>query len=182
LLSEHLVQELLGLVFVAVLRKGQLGNKDLASLGEHPLLTRGQALVLVPLVETANYLGDLIDVSRAELLDVGFEPARPVRGVGRLLLLAKDLEDLAHLLLGSDLAQAHFIGGIGRDHEGELAVRELQDEVLALFAEEFLPLHALDHGCPVVWIDDLVTYAETHYVCPPAVGRPAPRSGSFRRS
>jgi hypothetical protein len=72
----------LGLFLVGLLGEGELGDEDLAGLGEHALLAGGQATVLVAAPQVADDLGDLDDVAGGELLEVGLVAARPV---GRLL-------------------------------------------------------------------------------------------------
>src|SRR5205823_596377 len=161
LLSERLVETPLGRLFVHVEGEGQLGDQDLAGLGQHPLLAGREALVILADRQVPDDLGDLVDVAALELLDVVLEPARPVRGHARLLL-AKDGEHLLDLFVVDDVAQSDVLGVVGRHHERQVAVRELQDQVVLLLAEDVLLLLLLDGRGPVVGVDDLVTNAEGH--------------------
>ena len=120
-------------LLVDVEGEGQLGHEDLAGLGEHPLLAGRQALVLVAERQVPHDLGDLVDVAALQLLDVVLEAARPV-GRHPRLLLAKDGEHLLDLFVVDDVAQADGVGVVGRHLEGEVAVGEAEDEVLAFFS------------------------------------------------
>src|SRR5438105_5587999 len=160
-LREGVVELLLGLLLGDADGEGQLGDEDLTSLGEHALLAGRQAFVLVANRQVPHDLRDLVDVARLELLDVVLEPARPVGGHPRLLL-AKDGEDLLDLLVVDDLPEPYLLGVVARDHEREVAVGELEHEVFAVFAEHIALLPALDDGCAVMRIHDLVSDVEGH--------------------
>src|SRR5665647_462498 len=79
--SENLVEDGLSLVLVRLLCKRELGDEDLTGLGQHALLPSGEATVLVTTPQVTNNLGDLDDVARRKLLEVGLVAPRPV---GRL--------------------------------------------------------------------------------------------------
>src|SRR4029079_5885549 len=90
--GEHLVEDGLGLVLVGVLGQGQLGDEDLARLGQHPLLAGREATVTLAAPQVANDLGHLHHVAAVQLLEVGLVAARPV---GRLLDV-RSAQDVEH--------------------------------------------------------------------------------------
>src|SRR5581483_3106828 len=79
--GEDLVQQNFGLVLVRALGEGELADEDLPRLGEHALLTRGQAALAVAPPEITDDLGDLVDVAAGDLLDVRLVAAGPVGGL-----------------------------------------------------------------------------------------------------
>jgi len=89
------LEVLLGLLLALVQRVHQLGGKDLLRPGEHLLLTRRKALVELADREVANHLGELVDVARLDLVAVVLEPAIPVLGHLRDVVLehGQDLLD-----------------------------------------------------------------------------------------
>src|SRR5689334_8647958 len=160
-LAEHLVELVLRGLLVDVQRERELRHEDLARTGEHALLTRGQALVLLADREVPDDLGHLVDVAALQLLDVVLEAARPVGRHARFLL-AQHREDLFDLFVVDDVAETDLVGVVGRHLQGEVAVREPQDQVVLLLAERLHLLALLDGRRAVVGIDDLVTDIEGH--------------------
>src|SRR5687767_1136687 len=73
--GQDLVEDGLGLLLLGVLRQGELGDEDLACLGEHALLAGGEPAVGVAAGQVADDLGHLDDVAGGELLEVGLVPA-----------------------------------------------------------------------------------------------------------
>src|ERR1043166_6249997 len=70
LLRQGLVELALGLLLGDADGERQLADEDLAGFGEHPLLARRQALVLLPDRQVPHDFGDLVDVAALQLLDV----------------------------------------------------------------------------------------------------------------
>src|SRR3978361_1193781 len=79
--GEDLVEQDLGLVLVGALGERELADQDLTGLGEHALLPRREATVLVAAPEVAHGLGLLVHVTRGQLLEVRLVAARAVRRV-----------------------------------------------------------------------------------------------------
>src|SRR5690606_22002705 len=129
--GEDLVEDGLGLGFVGLLGEGELGDEDLARLGQHPLLPGGQAAVLVAAPQVAHDLGDLLDVARGELLDVGLVAAGPVRRLLRVRL-AGHLEDLVETLLVPDVADADEADVVGGDPDPPIALGDPRLEASAV--------------------------------------------------
>src|SRR5436309_13952817 len=77
---EDLGDHALGLLLVRARGEDQLGDEDLPGLRQHPQLAGAQALLTFADGQVPHHLGDLVDVTRAKLLDVVLEPASPVRG------------------------------------------------------------------------------------------------------
>src|SRR5699024_11999733 len=84
--------------------------------------------------------GDLDDVTGGQLLEVGLVATRPVGGLLRVRG-AQHLEHPVQPLLADDVADTHEVAVLGRDLDGQIALRDLQLEVLLLFA---LDLSQLD--------------------------------------
>src|SRR5665647_1231015 len=118
--SENLVEDGLSLVLVRLLRKRELGDEDLTGLGQHALLPSGEATVLVTTPQVTNNLGDLDDVPRRELLEVGLVAPRPV---GRLLGVrcAQHIEDALQPLWANDIANTHEITVLRGNLDGQIA-------------------------------------------------------------
>src|SRR5919197_1741376 len=92
---QDLVHHRLGLLLAAPRGEGELGEEDLAGLLNHPLLTGREASLALTDRQVPDDLGHLVDVARAELLDVVLEAATPVGGHLGLVLL-EDAQDLLH--------------------------------------------------------------------------------------
>src|SRR5690606_7430091 len=72
--GENLVEHGFRLDVVGALGERELTDEDLTRLGEHPLLTCGQAAVLLPAPQVAHNFCDLVDVAGGQLLEVGLVP------------------------------------------------------------------------------------------------------------
>src|SRR5206468_2530816 len=156
---QGLVDQLDGLVLAAVAGEDQLGDQDLAGALQHALLAGRQALLPVPHGEVADHLGDLEDVARLEALDVALEAPAPV-ALGGGLAGAQDVHHAFDVLGAADLADADLLTALTGDHEGQVAVGQLQDEVLAGLATHLAVLQALDRGRAVLRVDDAVPDSE----------------------
>src|SRR5918993_4353442 len=130
---EDLVEDGLGLLLVGLLRERELGDEDLAGLGEHALLAGRQAAVLVAAPQVTHDLGDLDDVPGGQLLEVGLEAARPV---GRLLGEggAEHLEHLVQAFLRHHVANTHEVTVLGGYLDDEVALGDLELEVELLLS------------------------------------------------
>ncbi len=144
-----------GLLLVAVACEHQLGDEDLAGALQHALLAGGQALLAVADGEVADHLGDLEDVAGLEALDVALETAAPV-ALGGGLAGPQDLEDAVDVLGAADLADADLLAVVAGDHEGQVAICQLEDQILPGLAAYLTILEPVDDGCSVLWVDDAV--------------------------
>jgi len=97
-LGEHAVEEGLRLVLGALLGEGDLTDEDVPSLGEHALLTSGEATLALATPQVTDNLGDLDYIAGGEFLKICLVTARPV---GWLLNigLTKDLENILETLV-----------------------------------------------------------------------------------
>ena len=163
-LAQDLVEEGFGGVLVTVLRERELGDEDLPGLGEHPLLSGREALLFVPLMQAANDVGHLVDVTGTQFLDVRLEAARPVRRVGGGLVLLEHLEDFGDLFSGGNDPETDLVGRVHRDHQSELAVGQFEDEVFTLLAEHLFVLETFDDRRTMMWVNHLVTDTKTHWM------------------
>ena len=127
--------------------KRELGDQDLAGLGDHALLAGRQALLSIADREVPQHLSHLVRVTGVELLEVVLEPTAPVGGHGTLVL-GEHLEDLLGLVLAHTGPEADLVGRIGRDKHGKVAVDDAQYQVLALLAEEFLLAYFFTTAAP----------------------------------
>src|SRR5581483_3513761 len=112
--GEDLVEQGLGLVLVGVLRQSELTHQDLPRLGQHPLLAGRQTALAVAAPQVTDDLGDLVDVTGGDLLDVRLVPAGPVGrllGVGRL----QDLEDPLEAIGSDDVTDTDVLRVVGGD-------------------------------------------------------------------
>src|SRR3954454_12138366 len=179
---EDLVEEDLRLVLVGALGERELADQNLARLGEHALLTGGQAAVLVAAPQVAYDLGDLVHVTRGQLLEVGFVAAGPVRrllGVRR----AQHLEDPVEPILTDDIAHADDLCVVGRHAHGQVALGDLQHEVGLLFTLDDALLDRFDERGAVVRVDDGLADSEAHVCMTPFADPRLPRKtvGRIRR-
>src|SRR5437588_1516807 len=166
---QDLVDHGLGLLLRASRGEHELGHEDLAGLGEHPLLTGRQALLAFADREVPDDFRHLIDVARAQFLDVVLEPTAPVRGhLG--LVLAQDVEDLGDFLLGHDVAKPDVLRAVDRDHQGEIAVRQAQDEVLLAFPEEVPFAKVFNDSGAVFRMNYRVAFSEHQTTSPAGTG------------
>src|SRR3978361_621928 len=85
--GQEVVEVLLGLLLLHLERVHQLGGEDLLGPDEHLLLTCREALVDLADRQVADDLGELVDVTRLDLVAVVLEPAGPVLGHLRQLVL-----------------------------------------------------------------------------------------------
>ena len=159
--GQHLVEQRPRPPLVGALGQRQLADQDLPSLGEHPLLAGGQAAVLLAAPEVAHDLGHLVHVAGGELLEVRLVPARPV---GRLLGVrrAQHLEHPVQTLLANHVADADDLGVVRGNPDGQVALRNLEDEVLLLLALDRPGLDGLDESGTVVRVDDGLADLENH--------------------
>jgi hypothetical protein len=151
----------------------QLGDEDLAGALQHPLLAGREALLAVADGEVADDLGHLEDVAGLEALDVALEPAAPI-ALGRGLTGAQDLEDAVDVVGAADLADADLLAVVARHHEGEVAICQLEDQVLPGLAAYLTILEALDDRGPMLWVDDAVADLEH-------TRKPLPSNGTLNR-
>src|SRR4029453_2873081 len=137
----------------------QRGDEDLPGALEHALLSGGEALLAVADGEVADDLSDLEDVAGLEALDVALEAAAPV-ALGRGIPGAQDLEDAVDVVGAADLADGNPLAVVARHHEGQVAIRQLEDQVLPGLAAYLTILEALDDRGPMLWVDDAVADLE----------------------
>ena len=142
-------------------REAQLRHEHAARLHEHRLLAGRQPLRRLAQREVPDHLGDLVHVAALQLLLVVLEPPAPVGGLA-YVLLAEQLEEVVDVLGGDRRAHADFLGLVGGHRERHLAVRDLQDEVLALLAPDLEGLLPIDDRSTVVRVDDAVADFEGH--------------------
>jgi hypothetical protein len=156
---EHLVDHGLGLLLDLARREGQLGDQYLPGLGDHPLLAGGKAALALPDRQVPDDLGYLVDVSRAQLLDVVLEATAPVGGHLGLVLL-EDVHDLLDLVLADDRAEANLLRAVDGDHQGQIAIGDPELEVFALLAQELPDAQLFDDCRPVFGMHDRVALTE----------------------
>jgi len=156
LAGQYPVEHRAGFGLVDIGRERHLGDEYLTGLGQHPLLPCRKALVGFAAGEVTDYFCYLVDVTGAELLDVSFETATPVRGHTAFFGL-EYLEDFFKFISCDYVPNTDALCVIGRNHEGEVTVGQAKNVVLLYLSSEFPLLEALDYRCTVVRINDLVT-------------------------
>ena len=140
-------------------------TEDLPGLRQHALLAGRQAAVLVAPPQVTHDLGDLVDVARGELLAVGLVAPRPVRrllGVRR----AQHLEHPVETLLADDVTNADDLGVVSGYQNGQIALRDLQNQVGLLLALDRALLDCFDLGRPVMGVNHGLADLKRH-VCGP---------------
>src|SRR5918996_881700 len=105
--------------------------------------------------EIPDDFGHLIDVARAQLLDVVLEAATPVGGHLRLVFL-QNVEDLLDLVLADDGAETDLLAAFDRDHQCEVAVRDAELEVLPPLSQELPHAELFDDCCTMLWMDNRI--------------------------
>src|SRR6202022_1442320 len=151
--GQNLVEDGLGLLVVGVLGERELAHQDLARLGQHPLLARREATLLVATPQVAHHLGDLVHVTGSQLLEIGLVATRPVGGLLGMRS-AQDLEYLVQALLSDDVADAHLFGIVCGYSNCQVTLRNLQDEIFFLLAFDGPGFDRLYLRSTVVWIDN----------------------------
>src|SRR5271166_1047113 len=164
---QDLVEQCLGLVLVGLLGQRQFAHQDLPRLGEHPLLTCGQAAFPVPPPQVPNDLGDLVHVTGSELLQVGLVPPRPV---GRLFRVrrAEHLEDTLKPLGADNITDAYQLGIIRGNAYGQVTLVDLKDQIGLILALNGASLDRFDASSPVMGIDDGIADLERHVASTPS--------------
>src|SRR6478735_3445182 len=160
--SEDLVEDRLGLVLVRVLGQRQLGDEDLARLGQHPLLAGREAAVTLAAPQVADDLRHLHDVAAVQLLEIGLVATRPV---GRLLDVrgTEDVEHTVETLLVDNVTNPDQVEVAGRNsYDQVLLGDDPQNEVLPVLSLDLPHLDVLDDCGPVIWIDDRFADGESH--------------------
>src|SRR5665647_645285 len=179
--SENLVEDGLSLVLVRLLCKRELGDEDLTGLGQHALLPSGEATVLVTTPQVTNNLGDLDDVARRKLLEVGLVAPRPV---GRLfgVCCAQHIEDALQPLWANDIADTHEVTVLGGNLDGQIALGNLEYEIDLVFALEGASLHLFDQCRTMVRIHDRFADFESHMLSTPFATLRIPRHNDIAES
>src|SRR5258707_4698401 len=172
--GEDLVEKSLGLVLVRLLGKRKLAHENLPRLSQHPLLASRQAPLTVPAPQVANYLGDLVDVSGRELLEIGLVPAGPV---GRLLRVrgAEHLEYALQPFLPDHVPDANQLSVVGGNTHSQVALVDLEHEVGLILTLDRTGLDLFDPSSPMMGVDDGVADLERHVACTPSAGSMLPR-------
>src|ERR1700682_1481118 len=164
--GQHLVEDDCRLGVVGVLGQRQLTDQDLPRLGQHPLLARGKAALLVTTPQVAHHFGDLVHVTGGKLLQVRLVAARPVGGFFGMRG-AEHLEYLVEALLPDHVTHADILGVVGGYSNGEVSLRHFQNEIFLLFAFDGSGFDRLDQRSTVVWIDNGVSDLENHQIRAP---------------
>src|SRR5690349_10396556 len=167
--GQDLVEQQLGPALVGALGQRELAHEDLPRLGEHALLARGQATVLLAPPQIAHDLGDLVHITGRQLLEVGLVPARPVGG----LLGVRGAQHLEHpiqALLPDDIANPDDFGVLSGHLDGEIALGHLQDQVLACLSLDRPGFDRLDESGTVVRVDNGLSDLENHVSLAPFAG------------
>src|SRR5665213_1717802 len=141
--GEDLVKDRFGLVLVRAFGESQFADQNLPCLREHPLLAGRQPTLAVAAPQVANDLGDLVDVARRELLEIGLVPARPVGGLFGVRR-AKHLEHPIEALLAHDVADTDKLGVVSGNPNREVTLSYFKDEVNALLAIDYTTLDGFD--------------------------------------
>src|SRR5699024_1221440 len=134
-----------------------------AGLGEHALLTRRQAPVLLAPPQVPDHLRHLVDVTRGELLQVGLVAPRPIR---RLLGMRcpQYLEDFVEPLLVDHVTNAHVLG-VGRRYPNrQITLRDAEHQVLLVLALDLPHLDRFDQRRAMMGVNNGVSDTEIH-VC-----------------
>src|SRR5690606_17027416 len=170
-LGQHLVEEDLRLGLAALLAERDLAHQNVARLGEHPLLTRGQPPLPLPAPQVTDDLRNLDRVAGGQLLQVRLVPPGPV---GRFLGVrsAEDVKDLVQALLAHHFPHSDDLGILRRHPYRQIALRDPKDEILLFLALDDPGLDCLDECGPVVGVNNRLADTESHrFETPFAVSR-----------
>src|SRR5580700_5660099 len=157
--SENLVEQGLGLVLVGLLRQGELADQYLPGLRQHPLLAGGQAALTITAPQIPYHLGNLVDVARGELLQVGLVPAGPVSRLFRIRG-AQYLEDALQTFLPDHVPDTDKLGIVRGNTHRQVALVDLEHEVDLIFTLDSTGFDFLDPSSPMMGVDDGVADLE----------------------
>ena len=163
--EENLVEQCAGLLLVALLSQRELGDEDLARLGEHALLPCGKTAVLITTPQVADDLADLDHVAGGELLKVRLVTTRPVRRLFRERR-AEHLEHVIETLLADHIAHADQVDVLCRHLDDQVALRDIELQIFLRLALDDAILDLDDRRGPVVRIDDRLANLKKHKSCP----------------
>ena len=175
LAAEGVVDELTCCLFISVSREHELAHQDAPGALQHLHLAGRQAGVLLPALEVAHHLGELEDVTAAQLLLVALEALVPLRG--HLAALGRqDRQHLIHGPLVDDGPETGFLRVLARNHDGHRRLQDLDRQVLAALATDVVEFLRKHRSRTVVRVDDLVPNLEhsissCHLIALPGGGR-----------
>src|SRR3546814_91536 len=138
-------------------------HEDLTRLGQHPLLTRRQAALLVAAPQVADDLAHLDDVTGGQLLEVGLVTARPVGGLLREGS-TQHLEDLVQALLADHIADADQIHVLRGNLDYEVSLRDVELQVLLRLALDDAVFDLDDRGRSMMGVHDGLANLKKHAV------------------
>ena len=166
MLDERAERAVAGTLLLDPFGQSQLGNENLARLGQHPLFARRQPALTLTAPQVANDLCHLHHVARVELLQVRLVTTRPV---GRLLGVrgTQHLEHLVEAFLAHHVANTDVLSVFCGYSNGQIALRNLEDEIFFLLAFDGPGFNRLDQCCTVVWVNDGVSDLENHQIRAP---------------
>src|ERR1700744_1726329 len=141
--GQNLVEDGLRFGVVGALGQRQLTDQNLAGLGQHALLARGQTTLLVATPQVAHYLGHLVHITGGKLFQIGLVAARPVRGLFGVRG-AQHLKDLVEAFLPDDVADTDILGVLGGNSNGQVSLRHFQDEIFFLLPFDGSGFNRLD--------------------------------------
>ena len=165
--SKDLVKQDLGFVLLDTLRKSELGDQDLPSLGKHALLAGGQAALTLPAPKVADDLGNLQHIAGVELLEVGLVPARPVGrllGVGR----AKNTENSFQTVSVHHITDPNKVQIARRHADYQITLtNNPQYEIKLVFTLDLPGFDVLDDGGSMIGVDHRFADCKGHIVLYP---------------
>src|ERR1700733_2082331 len=164
---QDLVEQGFRLVLVRLLGKRKFAHQNLPRLGEHALLAGGQAAFLIAAPKIPDNLGDLVHVTRSELLKIGLVTPRPVRGLFGMRR-AKHLEDALKPLGTNDIPNSYQFGIIRGNAYCQVALINLEDQISFVFTLDGASLDRLDASRPMMGIDDGIADLERHVASTPS--------------
>src|SRR5215213_5154500 len=165
--SEDLVEQHFGLVLGNPFRESQLGDQNLARLGQHPLLAGGESTLALTPPQVAYDFSNLHHIAGVQLLQVGLVSPRPV---GRFLRVRspQHAEDPLQAVSIDDIADAHEVEVAGGYPDHQVALTDdPKYEIELVFTLDLTGFDVLDHGGPMIGVDHRFADCKGHIVVSP---------------
>ncbi|MCW2540302.1 MAG: hypothetical protein JWN95_2027 [Frankiales bacterium] len=160
-LGQYLIKDQFRFVFISAFSQSQFAHQNLAGLGQHPLLSGGQATVFLTTPEITYDLGHFVHVTGGEFLAVGLVPSRPV---GRLfgVRCTQYLEHPVKAFLANHITNTDDLCIVGWNADSQITLLNLQHQVDPLDALDNPGLDCLDLGRTMVRINNSLADIERH--------------------
>src|SRR6266508_390576 len=151
-------------LLVQAVDDGDLGDDQVLRPLVHLLLAKGERLARHDVVQALQDVGDVVETPALHLVEILFVPPLPVTRRGEPVV-RQPLHEPGDVLALREPAQADQVGIPYRNHDLRVVGQKTQVIEAARSGRlrcESLP-DLLDHGNPMVGIDNLLSHSESHH-------------------